>query len=258
MPPPKGRPPQVPAVSERIFRKSGLPGVSFKIYDNVEEGDDYDSNEDIYSENSRPSSPSTSSLEAFESGIGRKRPASVCENDDALIGTKRAKFSSTSTTTPKPSLCSRLPQTLWTEIFSLLHPADLARQRRTCKLFQRSLDDESIWCRSRKHYLPDHPRPLFGLTEWDMLCIMWGSGCMLCEQGANKGSKGSAIAYWPFRVRCCKGCLGENTSKVREKAIMSLAVYPLTPTILTILGIHPPVPYLTHSRTVACFAIRYR
>lgn len=224
MPPSRG---QVTS-PDGIFKGSGVAPVSCKIYDNIEEGDDYDSNEDIYSENSQPNSPSTPSLisrEAFDPGMGRKRPASICRDDGVLVGTKRARLSSTSTMILKSIHCSRLPRALWVEIFSLLHPADLARQRRTCKMFQITIENESIWCRSRKRYLPDYPRPVFGLTESEMLCIMWGSGCMLCEDGSNRrvgntrlaGPKGSATPYWPFRVRCCKGCLGENTTKVRER-----------------------------------------
>lgn len=246
-----------------VFKESSATAVPCKVYEDIEEGDDYDSNEDIYSENSQLSSPSTSGLgfrEAFNPGMRRKRPASVGGDGGVLAGTKRVKFSSASA---KSSYCSRLPQVLWAEIFSLLHPTDLARQRRTCDLFHRTLEDESIWRRSRKRHLPDHPKPVFGLTESEMLCIMWGSGCMLCEDGSNRrvgnsrftGFKGSAITtYWPFRVRCCRGCLGENTTKVREKSIMRLAACILT-SILP--GIHPAVAYLINGRIIACFAVRY-
>lgn len=250
---------------DKILKESSIPTIPCKIYDNVEEGDDYDSNEDIYSQ---PSLPSTASpgFRELDSEMGRKRPASVSEDDGAPVGTKRTKLSSTSKTIPKPSLCPILPQAIWAEIFCFLHPADLARQRRACELFQRTLEDESIWRRSRKCYLPDHPRPVFGLTEWDMLSIMWGKGCMLCEDGSNRrvgntrptGLKDSATTYWQFRVRCCKGCLGENTTKVREKTIMSLAACLLTLASSTSTGIRPSIACLIRSCTIACLAIWYR
>lgn len=259
MPPSRG---QVTAPDE-MFRESSIPALPCKVYDNVEEGDDYDSSEDIYSESSQPSFPSAAGpvfRDTLDPGVGRKRPASVSEYIGALVETKRAKLSSTSTMIPKPSLCPILPQALWAEIFCFLPPTDLARQRRTCGLFQRTLEDESIWRQSRKYYLPDHPRPVFGLTEWEMLCIMWGKGCMLCEDGSNRRStslKDSATAYWQFRVRCCKGCLVENTTKVRERAITNLRVCLLTLISLMPVGIHPSITCLIHSRTIACFTVRH-
>lgn len=264
MPPSRG---QVIAPDE-IFRESSIPALPCKVYDNVEEGDDYDSSEDIYSESSQPSFPSTAGSvfrDALDPGVGRKRSAPVSEYVGALVETKRTKLTSTSTMIPKSSLCPILPQTLWAEIFCFLPPTDLARQRRTCELFQKTLEDESIWRQSRKNYLPDHPRPVFGLTEWEMLCMMWGKGCMLCEDGPNRrvgntrttGLKDSATAYWQFRVRCCKGCLVENTTKVRERAITNLEACLLTLISLISIGIHPSVAYFTHSRTITCFTIRY-
>lgn len=262
MPPSRG---QV-TTPDKIFKESSVPTIPCKIYDNVEEGDDYDSDEDIYSQPSLPCTASPGFRDALDSDMGRKRPASASEDDGALVKTKRTKFYSTSTTIPKPSLCPILPQAIWAEIFCFLHPADLARQRRTCELFQKTLEDESIWRRSRKCYLPDHPRPVFGLTEWDMLSIMWGKGCMLCEDGSNRrvgntrptSIKDSATIYWQFRVRCCKGCLGENTTKVREKTTMSLAACLLTLVSSTSTGIHPSVACFIYGCTIACFAIWHR
>lgn len=258
---------QVTAPNE-IFRESSIPALPCKVYDNVEEGDDYDSSEDIYSESSQLSFPFTAGAvfrDAPDPGVGRKRPASVSEYVGALVETKRTKLSFTSTIIPKPFLCPILPQALWAEIFCFLPPTDLARQRRTCKLFQRTLEDESIWRQSRKYYLPDYPRPVFGLNEWDMLCMMWGKGCMLCEDGSSRrvgntrptGLKDFATAYWQFRVRCCKGCLVENTTKVRERAIANLETCLLTLISLMFIGIYPSVAYLIHGPTIACFTIRY-
>lgn len=212
-----------------------------KNHEGIEEGDDYEPDKDMCSGNSLLNPPAASRLLSREASspnsTGQKRSALDCEESEAPTEAKRGRISFLhSATTTKPSICSILPEALWTEIFSLLHPADLGRQRRVCKLFKKCLEDEGIWRRSRNRHLPDHPKPVFGLTEWEMLCVMWGTGCMLCEDGAAKrkgnnrptGVKTGAIVYWPFRVRCCKGCLEGNTIKVREENFILLIICQLT------------------------------
>lgn len=106
-----------------------------------------------------------------------------------------------------------IPEKIWAEIFSLLHPRQLAELRGTCRDFDKYLNSETIWRRSRKVFFPDMPRPVFGLKEWEMFRLARGKGCMVC-----KGAKATNIppqTIWQFRVRCCKPCLIEHTTKVR-------------------------------------------
>lgn len=247
-----------------------LAALSHKTYENIEEGGGYNSDGDKYSRSSKSSPPPTSALirrgRSGTSDMGRKRSASVYEEDNALTKHKRVKFTSASTPIPKQSVYLRLPVNLWADIFALLHPADLGRQRRTCKLFQKTLDDQRIWQKSRERHLPDHPSPVFGLTEWEMLCVMWGSGCMLCEKGSNRrmsnakpiGIKETAAIYWPFRVRCCKECLEENTTKVREKYHKFNSPFIYLDFDVLPAGICLTIVHLIPCCTVACLAIRYR
>ncbi|KAH8145105.1 uncharacterized protein LAJ45_10885 [Morchella importuna] len=202
--------------------------VHQRFYESVEEGDDYRSEEDIYTGNSQSSSSSAFSPDTSEAlnleAMSRKRAVSDCEYNRSPAEFKRAR--ATTSLNPKTPLeqpiCFILPEAIWANIFSLLPPAELGRQRRTCKLFKCYLDNENIWQRSRKRFLPDHPKPVFGLAEWEMLSLILGTGCMLCEKGASRREHSSsppnvkvrkAVIYWPFRVRCCKVCLEENTTK---------------------------------------------
>lgn len=206
--------------------------VHQRFYESVEEGDDYRSEEDIYTGNSQSSSSSAFSPDTSEAlnleAMSRKRAVSDCEYNRSPAEFKRAR--ATTSLNPKTPLeqpiCFILPEAIWANIFSLLPPAELGRQRRTCKLFKCYLDNENIWQRSRKRFLPDHPKPVFGLAEWEMLSLILGTGCMLCEKGASRREHSSsppnvkvrkAVIYWPFRVRCCKVCLEENTTKVRAR-----------------------------------------
>ncbi|KAI5850419.1 hypothetical protein DFP73DRAFT_472728 [Morchella snyderi] len=155
--------------------------------------------------------------------MSRKRAVSDYEYHRTPAEFKRARTTTSlnSRTPLEQAVCFILPEVLWANIFSLLHPTELGRQRRTCKLFKSYLDNENIWQRSIKRYLPGHPKPVFGLAEWEMLSLTLGTGCMLCK-GVSRGEHSSrpvnakarkAVIYWPFRVRCCKACLEENTTK---------------------------------------------
>ncbi|KAL7276372.1 hypothetical protein RUND412_000639 [Rhizina undulata] len=206
----------------------------------MEDGDDYNSDQDIYSGNSQPTSPVASiKTTDISAASNRKRIASEdsaqerkMSLEEHAIRHKRQKLSPSYSAPPlSPAICPDIHKKIWAEIFSLLPPEDLGHGRRACKIFNRYLDDQNIWRRSRKLYFPHHPRPVFGLTEWEMLSLMWGSGCMLCEKGNKKNkrsraisSKATSMVYWPFRVRCCKDCLEDNSTK--EFAILSSASIP--------------------------------
>lgn len=208
--------------------------VHQRFYESVEEGDNYRPEEDIYTDNSQSSSSSTFSQDTSEALnleamiMSRKRAVSDCGYNRTPAEFKRARATTSpnSRTPLEQPTCFIVPEIIWANIFSLLHPAELGRQRRTCKLFKYYLDNENIWQGSRKRYLPDHPKPVFGLAEWEMLSLILGTGCMLCEKGAPRREHSSsstnakgrkAVIYWPFRVRCCKVCLEENTTKVRAR-----------------------------------------
>lgn len=236
----QGYPPQTAlqaATSYDAFGEYKLTPVR-NFYENAEGGDNHDLDKGINDLNSQPSPPSYRLVfrgEPNSGYINRKRSPLASEESGSFIRVKRAKFSYPSTVAINFSVCLKLPVTLWTEIFAFLHPADLGRQRRTCKIFEKCLNDESIWRRSRKRYLPYYPKPIFGLAEREMLGIMWGSTCMLCENDAgerlgsvrNTGAK-ATMAYWPFRVRCCRECLEKNSVKVRKRTTTGSTTYLLT------------------------------
>lgn len=210
-----------------------------RFYESVEDGVDYRSEEDIYTGNSQPGSSSVFGPDTPEApnleAMSRKRAVSDYEYHRAPAEFKRAR-TTTSLNSRAPleqAVCFILPEVLWANIFSLLHPTELGRQRRTCKLFKSYLDNENIWQRSIKRYLPGHPKPVFGLAEWEMLSLTLGTGCMLCK-GMSRGEHSSrpvnakarkAVIYWPFRVRCCKACLEENTTKVRARLLRPCSVH---------------------------------
>ncbi|KAA8908644.1 hypothetical protein FN846DRAFT_1020938 [Sphaerosporella brunnea] len=100
-----------------------------------------------------------------------------------------------------------LPPKLWGEVLSLLHPLELAQLQLCGRFFHTLLQREAMWRASRSAHLPQLPKPVFGLSEREMLQLLFGMGCMLC--GGRKDFK----TYWPFRVRCCKQCLMNNITK---------------------------------------------
>jgi hypothetical protein len=101
-----------------------------------------------------------------------------------------------------------LPPKVWEKVFSLLHPLELAQLQLCGRSFHVLLQREATWRASRSIHLPQLPKPVFGLSEREMLQLLFGRGCMLC--GSPKDFK----TYWPFRVRCCKQCLVNNVTKV--------------------------------------------
>ncbi|KAI5816622.1 hypothetical protein BZA77DRAFT_58241 [Pyronema omphalodes] len=101
----------------------------------------------------------------------------------------------------------KLPTNIWVKIFSMLHPMELARLRGSSKLFYGMLEKDSIWRASIKTHLPLLPKPILNISEPEMLNLLLGIRCMLCE--TTKGVR----TYWPFRVRSCQECLSHNTKK---------------------------------------------
>ena len=108
----------------------------------------------------------------------------------------------------RPGNPTDLPVRIWWRILGLLHPVKLAQLRTCCRFFDDLLRQDVIWRESRTLYLPELPKPVLGLSELEMFQLLFGSRCMLCE--AQKDVK----TYWPFRTKCCKRCVSENTTKV--------------------------------------------
>jgi hypothetical protein len=118
-----------------------------------------------------------------------------------------------------PSL--RLPDRLWTEIFSVLRPKELGQLRRVCKLFNTILNNESIWRRSRKKHFREMTRPVFGMKEWEVFQLSQGGTCLVCH-GAKTPSDTTSQIVWQFRTRCCSVCLVENIIKVWKSQLIEL------------------------------------
>lgn len=185
-----------------------LAGADGKVHLDVEEGDDYNSEEDLCE-----SSPSTkydgvrtplrqSDFVSHTTATG-KRPADgqggACDPPDDA---KRSRLTSKALT---------LPENVWVGIFSRLPPQKLAQLRRTCRAFQNYLFNQSIWRASRKQWMPEMPKPVFNLKEWEMLALAKGDGCMICGHTTY-----TRAIYWAFRVRCCTQCFNQNMTKVRN------------------------------------------
>lgn len=191
---------------------NALDGADGKVQLNVEEGDDYNSEEEIcdsprsFKRDTYITSP-LRQPESDSSNMNGKRPA---DDEGAIDGApddaKRPRL-----TTPGLTKALTLPENIWIDIFSRLPPQKLAQLRRTCRLFQKYLLNQSIWRASRKQWMPDMPKPVFNLKEWEMLALTRGDGCMIC------GNKTYTRAiYWAFRVRCCTQCFNQNMTKVRN------------------------------------------
>ena len=181
-----------------------------KVHLNVEEGDDYNSDDDICgsspSVNSGASLPCTPWHQTDPISVNGKRPADDYQTQGNFPDeAKRPRLSLV-----RPTKALTLPESIWTEIFSQLPPQKLAQLQRTCRLFQKYLLNESIWRASRKQWIPEMPKPVFNLKEWEMLALAKGDGCMIC------GNKTYTRAiYWAFRVRCCTQCFNQNMTKVK-------------------------------------------
>ncbi|KAI5846155.1 hypothetical protein BZA05DRAFT_407092 [Tricharina praecox] len=100
-----------------------------------------------------------------------------------------------------------LPAWGWAKILPQLHPLELAQLQLCCQLFNTLVQKDAVWRRSRSTHLPEFPKPVFGLSEREMFRLLFARKCMLCE------NQGDIETYWPFRIRCCKQCLSDNTTK---------------------------------------------
>lgn len=171
-----------------------------KVYLDVERVDDYNDSDadDIVNTPSRQS--------GFVSHVNSRR---LSGNTIGVDG-QEAPPSSLSDAKPLP-VALTLPSDIWEDIFARIPPKKLAHLRGTCRLFRRYLLNESIWRASRKQFMPEMPKPVFKLKEWEMLALVKGSSCMIC------GNKAYPRAiYWAFRVRCCDQCFSGSVTKVRR------------------------------------------
>ncbi|KAI5808182.1 hypothetical protein DFH27DRAFT_607891 [Peziza echinospora] len=179
-------------------------GSAEKVHLSVEVGDDYSSDDDGYlsplEEAHCDEAPSL-----VPATWGGKRPAESQSTDNELLSdtTKRQKL--TALALPK---ALTLPKSIWVEIFSQLPPNKLAQLRQTCKQFSKILSEQSIWRASRNTWLPDMPKPVFNLKEWQMLSLAKGEGCMICGSEMH-----IRAVYWAFRTRCCTQCFNQNMTK---------------------------------------------
>lgn len=176
-----------------------------KVYLDVERDDDYDNSDDDICESSLDNLPVKlpSRQSGFVSHVYSRRPSDdnigIYDQDPSLDGAKHH---------PK---ALTLPSDIWEDIFSRLPPEKLAQLRGTCRLFRRYLLNESIWKASRKQFMPEMPKPVFRLKEWEMIALVKGSSCMICGNNAYPRA-----IYWAFRVRCCNQCFSQNVTIVRR------------------------------------------
>ena len=174
-----------------------LVGTDDKVHLDVEDGDDYNSEEDLCESSPLRQPDLVSHIPATG-----KRPADgqggTCNPPDNARLTPRS-----------ASKALTLPENVWADIFSRLPPQNLAQLRRTCRAFQNYLLNQSIWRASRKQWMPEMPKPAFNLKEWEMLALAKGDGCMICRHKTY-----TRAIYWAFRVRCCTQCFNQNMTKV--------------------------------------------
>jgi len=102
-----------------------------------------------------------------------------------------------------------LPEWGWEKILRHLHPLELAQLQQCSQRLNMFVQKDVVWRRSRSIHLPELPKPAFGLTEREMFRLIFARRCLVCE------SHSDVKTYWPFRTRCCKQCLLDNTTKVR-------------------------------------------
>lgn len=101
------------------------------------------------------------------------------------------------------------PGAVWKKILSNIHPFELVRISTTARFILDLLCtyDEVLRC-SRSKHMPELPAPIPKLSEWDMLNLLYGSGCKMCQTT-------EATTCWSFRTRLCRSCLLQNSKNVR-------------------------------------------
>lgn len=103
-----------------------------------------------------------------------------------------------------------LPGTIWKSILSHFHPAELLKLRDCGRFFNDILQSDDIWKTSRKiHMQHELPSPMRGLLEAEMLELLYRRRCMFCS------TRKDVNTYWVFRIKCCKPCLLNHTTKVK-------------------------------------------
>lgn len=105
-----------------------------------------------------------------------------------------------------------IPLEIWLEIFSYCHPRFLVTYRQLSKSHKHLLDtNKSVLKRARENIsLPD---PVFGLTEYEMWNLYWGTGCMICDAGYISKYK-VRRPLWQYKIRCCALCFEEKSIAV--------------------------------------------
>lgn len=175
-----------------------------KVYLDVERGDDYNDS-DADADDICEISLDNFSL-SRQLGFANRRGSS---DDNTRVDDQEASSSPLDAKHLPKALT--LPSGIWEDVFAYLSPEKLAQLRGTCRLFRRYLLNESIWRASRKQFMPEMPKPVFMLKEWEMLALVKGSSCMICGDKAYPRA-----IYWAFRVRCCNQCFSQNVTKVRR------------------------------------------
>jgi hypothetical protein len=144
---------------------------------------------------------------------------------------------------------SDLPPEILQHVFSFVDPISLGRLTRVNCLFHTLLDPTSvlppassrvkhltlknqddIWAKSRKTYLPGFPKPMESMTELESWRLVLGNSCQFCGKKNNSSTLDSKChpwaagpgpegirTIWPFRVRSCGRCLESRTIKARRR-----------------------------------------
>ncbi|RPB24720.1 hypothetical protein L211DRAFT_848553 [Terfezia boudieri ATCC MYA-4762] len=178
------------------FVSCTLADADGKVHLDVEDGDDYNPEEDLCesSQSTKFDCPvrtplRQSDLVLHTTATGKRRADGQGESCGPPDDVKRPRL-----TPPSTSKALTLPEVVWAGIFSRLPPQKLAQLRRTCRAFQNYLLNQSIWRASRKQWMPEMPKPAFNLKEWEMLALARGDGCMICGHKAY-----TRAVYWAFR-----------------------------------------------------------
>src|SRR3954451_8740990 len=107
---------------------------------------------------------------------------------------------------------TNIPPELFLEICSFLPPSDLFTLSQVCRKFREYLfapnssNTQEVWKNSRLKFMPkeDMPPPKGMSEEKYVELLMTERGCQFCKVKECK-------IFWQFGVRCCSGCLDNNT-----------------------------------------------
>ncbi|TGZ77369.1 hypothetical protein EX30DRAFT_398581 [Ascodesmis nigricans] len=102
--------------------------------------------------------------------------------------------------------------TIWKKILSYLPPSELVRIASTSSFIHKLLVyQDDVLRQSRILHMPELPPPIPKLSEWEMLDLLYGTGCKVCQKPNVQ-----ATTCWSFRTRVCRKCLVNNTKKEHE------------------------------------------